>query len=75
MVNRIRESDPRGLNKSCGLKFCIGSQVQQETPQEDWRIHQPKCCEYNNKDEDNSLKTLNAKNHKALSQKFKQLVF
>ena len=31
-----------------------------------------KRCEYN-KDEDNSLKTLNDKNHQALSQKLKQL--
>ena len=32
-----------------------------------------KCCEYNNKDEDNNLKTLNDKNHQASSQKFRQV--
>ena len=30
-------------------------------------------CGNNNKDEDNSLKTLNDKNHQASSQKFRQL--
>ena len=32
-----------------------------------------KCYECNNKDENNSLKTLNDKNHQASSQKFRQL--
>ena len=31
-------------------------------------------CGNNNKDEDNSLKTLNDKNHQASSQKFRQLI-
>ena len=35
---------------------------------------QPKRCGNNNKDEDNSPKTLNDKNHQASSQKFKQLI-
>ena len=30
-------------------------------------------CEYNNKDENNSLKTLNDKNHQPSSQEFRQL--
>ena len=30
---------------------------------------------HNNKDEDDSLKTLNDKNHQAFSQKFRQLIF
>ena len=34
-----------------------------------WPIH----CQYNNKDEDFSPKTMNDKNHQASSQKFKQL--
>ena len=58
------------LNKGCGSKFCVGSQVQQETPEEGWRTYKLKC-EYN-KDEDSSPKTLNDKNQ-ASSQKFKQL--
>ena len=33
MVNRIRTSDPSGLNKGRGSKFCVGSQVGQ-TPEE-----------------------------------------
>ena len=32
-------------------------------PEEGQRTHQSKHCEYNNKDEDNSLNTLNDKNH------------
>ena len=69
MVNRIRTSDLCGLNKGCGLKFCVGSRVQQN-PEESWRRYWPKCCEYNHKDEDNSPKTLNDKNQQASSQKF-----
>ena len=61
MVNRIRASDHRGLNKGHGSKFHVGSRVQQETPEEGRWTHQPKRCEYNYKDEDNSPKTLNYK--------------
>ena len=60
------------LNKGRGSKFRVGSRVRQVTPEEGRRTHQPKRCEYNNKDEDNSQKTLNDKNHHALSQKFRQ---
>ena len=41
----------------------VGSRVQQETSEEGRMTDRPKRCEYNNKDEDNSLKTLNDKNH------------
>ena len=74
MVNGIRARDPRGLNKGCGLKFCVGSQVWLETPEEGQRTHRLKHCEYNNKDEDNSLKIPNDKNHQASSQKSRQLI-
>ena len=37
------------------------------------RTYRPKRCGNNTKDEDNSPKTLNDKNHQASSQKFKQL--
>ena len=50
---------------------CFGRYVRQ-TP-EGHRIYRPKCYGNNNKDEDNSLKTLNDKNYQALSQKFRQL--
>ena len=72
MVNGIRGSDPRRLNKGCGSKFCEGSRVRQETPV-GWRSYRPKRCEYNN-NEDNSPKILNDKNHQASSQKFRQLI-
>ena len=59
MANGIRTGDPRGFNKGRSLKFHVGSQVQ-----EGWRTYRPKRCGNNNKDEDNSLKTLNDKNEK-----------
>ena len=60
MANGIRTGDPCGFNKGCGSKFREGSQVQQ-TPEEGWRTYQPTHCGNNNKDEDNSPKTLNDK--------------
>ena len=54
-------------------KFGKGSQVRQ-TPEEGRRTYRPKRCGNNNKDEDNNPKTLNDKNHQALSQKFKQRI-
>ena len=38
---------------------------------EGWRTHQSKHSDYNNKNRDNSLKTLNGKTYQALSQKFR----
>ena len=37
-----------------GSKFCVGSRVRQETPEEGRKKHQLKHCEYKNEDEDNS---------------------
>ena len=71
MANGIRTGDPRGFNKGRSSKFCEGSRVQQ-TPEEGWRTYRPKRCGNNNKDEDNSPKILNDKNHQASSQKFRQ---
>ena len=73
MVNRIRASDTPRLNKRHSSKFCLGSQVQQEIPEEGQRTYQPKRCEYDNKVEDNNSKTMNDKNHQASTQKFRQL--
>ena len=73
MANGIRTGNPRGFNKGSSLKFCEGSRVRQ-TPEEGQGTYQPKRCGNNNKDEDNSPKTLNDKNQQASSQKFKQLV-
>ena len=61
MANGIRTSDPRGFNKERSLKFRVGSQVRQ-TPEVGHRTYQLKRCGNNNKDEDNSMKTLNDKN-------------
>ena len=49
-----------------------GSRVRQ-TPEVGRRTYRPKRWVNNNKDEDNSPKTLNDKNHQASSQKFRQL--
>ena len=62
MANGIRTGDPRGFNKRCNLKFWEGSRVRQ-TPEEGQRTYRPKHCGNNNKDEDNSPKTLNDKNN------------
>ena len=60
MVNGIRTSNPHGFNKECNSKLRVGSRVRQ-IPEKGQRTYQPKCCGNNNKDEDNSLKTLNDK--------------
>ena len=72
MANGIRTGEPRGFNKGRSSKFREGSRVRQ-TPEEGQRTYRPKRCGNNNKDEDNSPKTLNDKNQQASSQKFKQL--
>ena len=56
MVNEIRTSDPRGLNKGCGSKFRVGSRVQQ-TREKGQRTYRPKHWDYNNKDENKSENT------------------
>ena len=60
MANGKRTGDPRGFNKGRSSKFREGSRVRQ-TPEPDRRTYQPKRCVNNNKDEDNSPKTLNGK--------------
>ena len=61
MGNGIRTGNPCGFNKGRSSKFREGSRVQQ-TLEEGWRTYRPKRCGNNNKDEDNSPKTLNDKN-------------
>ena len=58
MVNGTRASDPCGLHKGHGSKFCVGSRVQLVTPEEGLWTYRLKHCEYKIKDEDNSPKTL-----------------
>ena len=63
MVNGIRTSaTPRGLNEGHGSKLHVGSRVRQ-TPEDGRTTYRSKRCEYNNKDEDNSPKTLNNTNN------------
>ena len=60
MVYKIKASDPHGLNKGRGLKFCEGSQVLQD--EEGRRTYCPKHYECSGIEEDNSSKSLNDKN-------------
>ena len=60
MANGIRTGDPRGFNKGRSSMFREGSRVQQ-IPEEGRRTYRPKHSGNNNKDEDNSSKTLNDK--------------
>ena len=60
MANGIRTGDPRGFNKGRSSMFLEGSRVRQ-TPEEGRRTYRPKLCGNNNKDEDNSPKTLKDK--------------
>ena len=60
MANGIRTGDPRGLNNERCSKFREGSRVRQ-TSEEGRRTYRPKGCGNNNKDEDNSPKTLDDK--------------
>ena len=71
MDNGIRTDDLRGFNKGRSSKFREGSRVRQ-TPEEGRRTYRPKRRGNNNKDEDNSPKTLIDKNQQASSQKFRQ---
>ena len=73
MANGIRTGDPRGFNKGRSSKFREGSRIRQ-TREEGRRTYRPKRSGNNNKDEDNSPKTLNDKNQQASSQKFRQLL-
>ena len=61
MVNGIKTGDPCGFNKGRSSKFRVGSRVRQ-TPEEGQETYRPKRCGNNNKDEDNSPKTLKDKN-------------
>ncbi len=56
MANGIRTGDPVD-----SIKDVVRSSRVRQTPEEGWRTYRPKCCG-NNKDEDNSSKTLNDKN-------------
>ena len=74
MANGIRTGHPRGFNKGRSSKFREGSRVRQ-TPEKGWGTYRAKRCGNDTKDEDNSLKTLNDKNHQASFQKFRQLTY
>ena len=60
-LTESEQETPVDSIKGHRLKFRVDSRVRQ-TPKEGQRTYQPKHCGYNNKDEDNSPKTLNDKN-------------
>ena len=63
MFNGSRSIYPSGLNKGFGSKFCVGSRVRHETPEEARRTHRSKHCGYNYKYEDTSPNTQSGKDH------------
>ena len=72
MTDEMRTGDPSRFNKGRSSKFREGSRVLQ-TSEEGRRTYWPKRCGNNNRDENNSPKTLNDKNHQVSFQKFRQL--
>ena len=73
MGNWIRLIYPNELNKGFSSKFCVGSWVWHETPEEGRSMHQLKC-EYTNKDEDISLNILTDKKIYCMLLKFYHLL-
>ena len=67
MANGIGTDDPRESNKGRKSKFRENSRVRQ-TPEEGQRTYRPERCGNNNNHEDNSLKTLNEKINKFVSE-------
>ena len=59
----LQASNNTGILNTRSSKFRVGSVVRQ-TPEEGRRTYRPKCCRNNDKDKDDSLKTLNDKNTK-----------
>ena len=55
------------------IKDVVQSSMNGPEFNEGWRTYRPKRCGNNNKDEDNSPKTLDDKDHQASSQKLRQL--
>ena len=58
MANGIKTGDPCGFNKGRSSKFREGSRVQQTPEEGRGHNNRLKRCGNNNKDEDNSPKTL-----------------
>ena len=50
-------------NKGFSSRFCVGSRVRHETPEEGQRTYRSKLCDYNNKDEVKNPNILNDNNN------------
>ena len=57
MVNRIGTIYPGGLNKGFGSRFCVGSRVGHEIPEEGRGTYRPKRYEHNDKDNSPNILT------------------
>ena len=62
IVKRIGTIYPIGSNNRFSLRFSVDTRVQHETPEEGRKTNQPKCCDYNNKNEINSPNILSDNN-------------
>ena len=56
-----------GSNKRFSSRFRVDTQVRHETHEEGRRTYRPKCCDYNNKVEDNITNILSNNNYRASS--------
>ena len=70
MVNKIGTVYLCSSNKGFSLRFCVDSWVRHETPEEGWMTYHPKHCDYDNKEEINSLNILSNNNYQTSSQEF-----
>ena len=52
------------------IRFCEGSQVRHNTPEEGQKVYRLKRCDYDSKDDDNSPNILGDENYQASSKKF-----
>ena len=70
----FNSSNPSQIRTLSLLVLKILCRFPSSTPEEGQKTYRLKRCGNNDKNEDNSPKTLNDKNHQAWSQKFRQLL-
>ena len=68
-LTKLEQSSPEGSSR-----FCVGSRVRDETPEEGLLTYRPKRCEYNNEDEVNNPNILSDKNKAYENKKLKWFV-
>ena len=75
IVKRTKTIYHRKLNKEFSSKFCVGSWVWHNTPEDGRRGYRLKRSEYNNENEGNCPNILSDKNYRVSSQKFMTIIF